>query len=186
MFILASSSPRRIEILKTIIPNFKIIKPTFDESLVKKELKNYALIESLNKAKSVKNLAEPEDLILACDTIIVFNNDIIGKPKSKEDAFNTLKKLSNNSHKVISGYTIIYKDKIISKEVTTTIDFENLDDKFIKHYIENYEVLDKAGSYAIQDEVIFNKIKKMEGSYLNVMGLPLESIKEDLISLNII
>ena len=184
MFILASSSPRRIQILKTIIEDFVVVKPTFDESLISKKSKNYAMKESLNKALSVKSHAKPQDFILSCDTIIVFNNEIIGKPKDRNDAFLTLKKLSNNTHYVISGYTNIHEDKIINREIKSQITFSELDDDFINYYIDNYEVMDKAGSYAIQDEVIFKRIKKMEGSYLNIMGLPLEDIKEQLKLLN--
>ena len=77
MFILASSSPRRIQILKTIIEDFVVVKPTFDETLISKKSKNYAMEESLNKALSVQNLAKPQDFILSCDTIIIFNNEII-------------------------------------------------------------------------------------------------------------
>lgn len=184
MFILASSSPRRIQILKTIIEDFVAVKPTFDETLISKKSKNYAMEESLNKALSVKSLAKPQDFILSCDTIIIFNNEIIGKPKDRNDAFLTLKKLSNNTHYVISGYTILHEDKIINREIKSQITFSELDDDFINYYIDNYEVMDKAGSYAIQDEVIFKRIKKMEGSYLNIMGLPLEDIKEQLKLLN--
>ena len=107
-----------------------------------------------------------------------------GKPKDRNDAFLTLKKLSNNTHYVISGYTILHEDKIINREIKSQITFSELDDDFINYYIDNYEVMDKAGSYAIQDEVIFKRIKKMEGSYLNIMGLPLEDIKEQLKLLN--
>ena len=142
MFILASSSPRRIQILKTIIEDFVVVKPTFDESLISKKSKNYAMEESLNMALSVKNYAKPQDFILSCDTFIVFNNEIIGKPKDRNDAFLTLKKLSNNTHYVISGYTILHEDKIINREIKSQITFSELDDDFINYYIDNYEVMD--------------------------------------------
>ena len=184
MFILASTSPRRVEILKKIIPDFKCVKPTFNESLISKNEENFALLESKNKALSVKNLAKPQDFLISCDTIIFFEGKIIGKPIDKNDAFLTLKKLSNKTHKVISGYTILHGETLISKEVTTEITFDELSDDFINFYINNFQVLDKAGSYAIQDKVIFEKIKKMEGSYYNVMGLPLEDIQIELEKLN--
>ena len=171
MFILASSSPRRIQILKTIIEDFVVVKPTFDETLISKKSKNYAMEESLNKALSVKSLAKPQDFILSCDTIIIFNNEIIGKPKDRNDAFLTLKKLSNNTHYVISGYTILHEDKIINREIKSQITFSELDDDFINYYIDNYEVMDKAGSYGIQGRFGVY-VKGIEGDYNNVVGLP--------------
>ena len=97
-----------------------------------------------------------------------------------------LKMLSGQTHQVISGYTIIYKDKVIKKTVVTKVTFNELNDELIKNYIQNEKVLDKAGSYGIQDDSDYHLIKEINGSYYNVMGFPLEEIEKDLINLGAI
>lgn len=186
MIYLASSSPRRFELLSTITKDFKVIKPTFDEQSISKKSPHYAMLEGFYKAKSVQKSVLITDCIIACDTIVVYKGLIYGKPKNKLDAFNTLKTLSGQTHKVISGYTIIYKEKVISKEITTEVTFNALSDSKINDYINNYNVMDKAGSYAIQDNQKTNIIKSIKGSLNNVIGFPLEEIKQDLINLKVI
>ena len=188
MLILGSGSPRRVELLTTLLKDFKIIKPTFDESLVKADSSIFALEEAKGKYFSLKNLANPDDFIICCDTIVVLDDEIFGKPKDKNDAFNMLKKLNDKTHKVISGYVIANKDTTLYKEklVTTYVTFNALTDEQILNYIEKENVLDKAGSYAIQDDEKFGLVKEIKGSFYNVMGFPLEDIKKDLIDLQII
>ena len=185
--ILCSTSPRRIELLKKLVPDFKIIKPLYEEHDL--ELDNpfdLPLIQSENKANSIKNLAKPQDLIISCDTVVYLENSILGKPHNLDHAFNMLKMLSGQTHQVISGYTIIYKDKLIKKAVVTKVIFNELSDELIKKYIQNEKVLDKAGSYGIQDDSDYHLIKEINGSYYNVMGFPLEEIEKDLINLGAI
>ncbi len=180
MIILASSSPRRIELLKTIYKDFKVIKPTFDESLISKDNKDLALLESLEKGKSVLNPSYFNDLIISSDTIVKLNNKVYGKPIDLEEAKKFLKELSNNTHEVITGYSLFYKGKVISKQVTTYVTFNKLDDSLIEKYVTNEYVLDKAGAYAIQDDDKFSIIKEIKGSRNNVIGFPIEYIKEDI------
>ncbi len=186
-FILCSSSPRRIELLKTIIKKFEVIKPTFDESKTPLSLGiDYPLVQAKNKLNSIKKFAKPDSFLISCDTIVYLNNEIIGKPKDIKDAFNILKKLSNSTHQVISGYCL-YKTKfLIEKIVTSTVTFNDLSDRQILDYINNNEVLDKAGAYAIQDNDKSNFIKTIEGSINNVIGFPLEEITKDLKILKVI
>ncbi len=186
MIYLASTSPRRLELMKEISSVFKTIKPTFDESKIERSAFQLALKESLGKAKSVQNLVNFDDCIISCDTIVTYLDKVFLKPFDLNEAFETLKFLSNKTHNVISGYTIIYKDKIISREVVTEVTFNNLTDEEIKHYINNAYVLDKAGSYAIQDNDKFHIIKKIKGSLDNVIGFPVDEIKKDLIELKVI
>lgn len=188
MLILGSSSPRRIELLKTLTSDFKIMKPLFDESTLHTPASTYALEEAKNKYFSLKNHAKPEDFIICCDTIVVLDDVIFGKPKDSQDAFNILKKLSGNTHKVISGYVIgnASKNILIEKMVVTEVTFNKLSDDEINNYIKEENVFDKAGSYAIQDDEKYHLISKIKGSYFNVMGFPLEDIKLDLIALGII
>ena len=186
MIYLASTSPRRIELIKKITTDFKIISPTFDESKISKSVNHLSLLESENKAKSVQNLVNFDDCIIACDTIVKYKDRVFLKPKNLDDAFKTLEFLSNKTHEVISGYTIIYKGKVISKEVTTEVTFNKLSNDLINKYIHENNVLDKAGSYAIQFDDKYHLINKIKGSLDNVIGFPTQEIRNDLISLKII
>lgn len=188
MLILGSSSPRRVELLSSLNLKFKIIKPDFDESKVHASSFEYALVEAKNKYFSIKNLAKPEDFVITCDTTVVLDNVIFGKPKNYEDAFNMLSLLSGKTHKVISGYVIACESKniLIEKSVTTYVTFNKLDKELIEKYIKEENVFDKAGSYAIQDDENYHLIKEIKGSYYNVVGFPLEEIKKDLINIGLI
>ena len=186
MIILGSSSPRRKHLLKEVVSDFKIVVPDFDESLISKNVKDYALQESKNKALSIKNLVNPNDFVITCDTIVKLNDEILGKPASKKEAFEGLKKLSGRVHQVISGVTIIYKNEVISKEIITDVYFNKLSDELINYYIENENVLDKAGGYAIQDDEKFHLVSKIKGSYTNVVGFPMEYITSMLRKFKII
>jgi len=184
MIILGSSSPRRIELLKRITNDFKIIKPTFNESLISISETHYALKEALGKAESIKKYISYEDILICCDTVVILNNKIFGKPKDDKDAFEILHSLSENTHEVVTAYVIIYKDKIIKKEVTSEVTFNRLSDEKILSYILNENVKDKAGAYAIQDDDKFNLIKSIKGSKDNIIGFPVEEIQNDLELLN--
>ena len=186
MIILGSSSPRRQQLLKEVISDFKIVIPTFDETLISKTVKDYALQESKNKALSIKNLVNHDDFVITCDTIVKLNDEILGKPANEKEAFDGLKKLSGNVHQVISGVTIIYKDEIISEEIVTEVFFNELSDEQINYYIQNENVLDKAGGYAIQDDEKFHLVNKIKGSYTNVVGFPMEYITSMLRKFQII
>lgn len=181
MVILASSSPRRKELLKKLFSEFTIISPTFDESKISKNEKDLAKKEAYFKGLSVLNSGDHfDDLIISCDTIVKLNNKVYGKPKDKEEAKKFLKELSGNTHEVISGYALFYKEKIINKETTSYVTFNILDDKKIDDYINNEYVLDKAGAYAIQDDDKFGLINKIKGSLTNIIGLPIEDIEKEI------
>lgn len=185
--ILASNSPRRKELLHQIFEKFEIIKSNFDESTIKeKEPKKLVQILSLKKAEEVfeKIKKESEEILLiGGDTLVYFNNEILGKPKDKEDAFNTLKKLQGNKNKVYSAFTIILKkNNKITKEThltKNTVTMKAMSDEEIEQYIKTGEPMDKAGSYAVQG--IGSKfIEKVDGSYNAVVGLDIEKLKETI------
>lgn len=173
MFILASSSPRRKELLAKLVPAFEIIVPNIDESILDLPPKDLALEESKAKAYAI-SCSHQDDEILACDTVVIFNNKALGKPHNEENAFKMLKMLSGKKHIVTSGYTYIGKGKEINRTVSTEVYFNSLTDEQIKEYIKNFHPFDKAGSYGIQDD--YPLIKEIKGSYFNVMGLPIEDI----------
>ena len=181
MFILASKSPRRKELLKEIIPEFKIIPSNVDE--FKYSLNELSLVKALEIAKDHK-----EEIIISADTIVILNDQVFGKPQDKNEAYLMLKKLSNKTHEVKTIYTIFCEKLNISltRVVTSKVHFNNLDEKLINDYIASGSPLDKAGAYGVQDNNKFPIISHIEGSYTNIVGLPVDELKEDLISLKLI
>lgn len=186
MFILGSSSPRRKELFHEISNDFIIMKPTFDEDKIPVSTPNYPLEQARHKANSIKHKIKPDDCLICCDTIVKLGDKIFGKPKNKKESYEMLRELSSNTHEVISGYCIIYKNHIIVNEVTSQVTFNYLSDELINSYINGINTLDKAGAYALQDDLEYHLIKSVRGSIYNVIGLPLEAIKKDLLRLGLI
>lgn len=191
IIILGSSSPRRKDLIKKLNIPYRIMIPHIDERLLDDyffinknniDIKEYPLKEAILKANSLLsnyNLKDNE-ILLTLDTAIIFNNKIYNKPKNKKDAFNTLKEFSSSFHECISAYQLIYKNKIIKRSVITKVYFNKLSTSLINKYLNEINVFDKAGSYAIQDDKKYHLINKIEGSYYNVIGFPLEDIKKDI------
>lgn len=176
MLILASESPRRRELLKKITKDFTVIPSNFDESSV--HLEPHDLPSELSKFKAYSVFAKyPNDEVLACDTVVILNGVLMGKPKNKEEAKAMLRALSGKKHVVLSGYTYISKEKEVTRGVKTYVYFNKLSDELIERYIATGSPMDKAGAYGIQDEE-FNLVNHIEGSFDNVMGLPVEDISQ--------
>jgi len=172
--ILASKSPRREKILELIGLSFIIYPSNIHEhSNLDISPEDFAKYWSKKKAKSIANEYK-DSLIIGADTIVNLNGKILGKPKDKEESFGMLKTISGKTHEVITGITIIHKKMKILKTFSeiTKVSVRNIPDKDILYYIENYPTLDKAGSYGIQDWFSV-WIKRIDGCYYNVMGLPL-------------
>ncbi len=179
--ILGSASPRRKELLSDIGLTFKI-KTTDAEESFPNHLKEQEIAEFLAKQKSdflSEDLKENE-LLITADTIVSYNNELLNKPKGKEDAFNTLKKLSGNIHKVITGVCIKTSTKELVFSSTTKVSFKELSDEEINQYIEQHNPFDKAGAYGIQDWIGKIAIVNIEGSYTNVVGLPTAKLYQKL------
>lgn len=172
-FILASQSPRRSQLLKQIGIDFKVEIPDVDESfpLDIAPIKVPEYLAELKATKIVNTFAD--SIIIAADTIVLLNNEILGKPQNEEHAFEMLSKLSNNMHQVITGVCIKKGTNTILFSEITEVYFKKLTTEQIKYYITNYKPFDKAGSYAIQEWIGMIAIKKINGDYYNVMGLPL-------------
>lgn len=177
MLVLASKSPRRRELLKIIVPEFVSTTSEIDESVFQVE-DPYQLPLVLSEAKA-KDVARkfPHDTILASDTIVIFQGEVLGKPKDKEDAERMLHLLSGNAHDVVTAFTILKQGKMIQDFDITKVKFHVLSEKTIKEYIATGSPMDKAGAYGIQDEN-FHLVESIEGSYYNVMGLPVEKLKK--------
>lgn len=178
MYILASKSPRRQELLKLLINEFKVVVSNVDESKIHANAYNLPLELSKAKAQTVFK-DNQNDIIIAADTVVILDNIVLGKPSNEEDAKRMLKLLSNRTHDVVTGFTIISKNKVISKSVLTHVTFNYLSDNLIDDYVKTGSPLDKAGAYGIQDKE-FSLVKEISGSYYNVMGLPIEELKKYL------
>jgi septum formation protein len=179
MVILASKSPRRKELLKNLFDEFSIIPPNINEFDYREE------DISRVKAEAIA-LLHPNDLIISADTLVIYKGQIFGKPQNEKEAYEMLKTLSNDYHLVTTYYTIMWKEKgiEITHHTDSKVYFNNLSDELINKYICTGSPFDKAGGYGIQDKE-FNLVNHIEGSYYNVVGLPLEDLKEDLIKLGI-
>ena len=180
--ILASSSPRRKELLESVGIEFEVIEPTSDESLQGKETPDeYVLRLSTEKALSVSSNIEDDILVIGADTIVVVDYEILGKPKDEEDAKSMLNKLSGKTHHVLTAFSIVKaQHEILHKHVVgTEVTVKTLEPDEIQGYIKTTEPMDKAGAYGIQGVGAF-MIKGIKGSYTNVVGLPLVEVTEAL------
>lgn len=176
-WILASASPRRKQLLKQLIPDF-LIMPAKGEERVDGKPSPCVLVMELarQKAEEIARTAEAQGkAVLGADTIVVLDNEVLGKPKDETDAVRMLGALSGRSHEVYTGVCIIYPDGEKQKTVTdyacTEVVFNALSEKEILDYVKTGSPMDKAGAYGIQDG---NLVARIEGSFSNVVGLPLE------------
>ena len=179
--ILGSSSPRRKELLTDLGVKFTIKainkKEKYPISLKEKDIAKFL---ARQKASYFLNQLKNDDLLITADTIVTLDSIIFNKPKDKNDAFNMLSKLSNNTHKVITGVCIKTQDRKLVFSSTTLVTFKKLSEQEINFYITNYKPFDKAGSYGIQDWIGKVGIITIKGSYTNVVGLPLTELYENL------
>ena len=183
MIILASASPRRKRLMEEeISSSFTVIIPEIDESLSFKTFQDVKdIVKDIARRKCLKVAQDhQDDLVIAADTVVVINNQIIGKPKDQEDAYRMLKMLSNHKHIVYTGYAIKQGKTFINKVAKTTVVFNDLSEQVIKDYIASGSPMDKAGAYGYQDNQDFALVKKIHGSKANVIGFPIEMIKRDL------
>ena len=179
--ILASQSPRRKQLLEWAEVSFDIIVKETDESYpANLSVEEIAIHIARNKALAVQQSAAISIPILAADTIVVVDNDVIGKPKDREDAINILTRLSGRQHFVITGIVILNGDKEIAFADKTTVVFHELTKTQIEFYIDKYKPYDKAGAYAIQEWIGVVGIKSVEGDFYNVMGLPVSRVIQAL------
>lgn len=185
--ILASKSARRRYLLKQAGINFSVIPSDFDESSVPvSSPENYVKILAESKAKYISD-NYPDSWVIGADTVVVINGNILGKPSSRDDARIMLKDLSGQTHEVITGYCICCKakERSFSEFIRTKVLFKDLSEDEIEWYIHTKEPFDKAGGYAIQGLGTF-LVKSINGSYTNVVGLPVCEVIEFLIKEHII
>jgi septum formation protein len=181
--ILASKSPRRQYLLKELGVDFEIIatdvQEEYPDNLSSDEI---ALYLAGKKAEAFdRSRIDEKTIIIAADTIVVLEGEILGKPGNYQEALTMLQKLSGKKHEVITGVCIMSKKKINTFHVTSSVYFKELCDEEIDYYINNFRPYDKAGGYGIQEWIGYIGISKIEGSFFNVMGLPVKEVYEELL-----
>jgi septum formation protein len=179
--VLASGSPRRQQFLRELDVNFEIrlkdIEEIYPDNLKGAEITDYLAVL---KASGLDETLSENEILITSDTIVWHEEKALGKPRDYEDAFAMLQSLSGKTHEVITSVCIkTLEEKVVFNE-TTKVTFNNLNDDEIKYYLDNYKPYDKAGSYGIQEWIGLVAIAKIEGSYANVVGLPVDKVYQHL------
>jgi septum formation protein len=183
--ILGSASPRRKKLLKEMGFNFKVIIPDVAEVYSPDlETEYVAPFLAQLKANYLKSGLDRDQLLICCDTVVIYKDEILGKPNDSRDAFRTLTKLSGKKHYVMSAVCMVINDKMIEFKETTSIEFKTLSNTEIEHYIKNHKPFDKAGSYGIQEWLGHIGVSSIQGSYTNVMGLPTQRLYLEIMKLS--
>lgn len=176
--ILASASPRRKELLRLFGIPFTVRAADIDETM-NPENSPREEVEKVSRRKALAIARDPDEVVIAADTIVVCDNRILGKPKSREEAVSMLKLLSGRDHQVMTGCTLLYGQAIRSFVEVTDLHFRRLTDGEIRRYVETGEPMDKAGAYGIQGGAALF-CEKLRGDYYNVVGLPVCRLWETL------
>lgn len=180
---LASKSPRRRKLLRQLNLKFKSFSVEMDEIIHPNEKPSHSVIRLSKEKLNLAKLKVKKGIVITADTIVVLNKTVLGKPADKKDAFRILKLLSGKTHFVYTGYSIFNftNNKTISEYEKTEVTFRDLTDEEINEYIKGGSPMDKAGAYGIQDDFGAVFIKKINGCYYNVVGLPLAKFYHTLL-----
>ena len=188
---LASGSPRRYDLLRQMEWDVEVRSLPFDEAETVEEAKeklsacqNENLVcayNALGKGRAAANTIDTASPVIAADTIVVLGNTILGKPSDASDAIRMLRMLSGKAHQVKTAVAVLYQDKTLLRVITTNVHFRTLEESEIKWYVGTGEPMDKAGAYGIQGKGAV-LVERIEGSYDNVVGLPLTAVYEMLLS----
>lgn len=179
--ILASRSPRRQQLLRELGLTFEVVAEDYDETypsgLTGEEIARYVAYE---KSALFRNKLSDNEIVITADTIVWCNNKVLGKPEDREDAIAILKEISGNTHEVITGVSILTKNREITFSDSTRVTFELFSEEEILYYIDNFKPYDKAGAYGIQEWIGIIACSHIDGSYFNVVGLPVQRLYEEL------
>lgn len=180
--LLASKSPRRRELLHLLRIPFKVvtiggIDESYPSSIPLLDVPQYV---SIVKADAFQKHIGDDELVITADTMVICGNFILGKPKDREDAVNMLMNLSGKTHQVATGVTISTKWKRTSFTTVTDVTFAEITEEEIRYYVDNYMPLDKAGAYGIQEWIGAVAVAGINGSFYNVMGLPIHRLYQEL------
>ena len=180
--VLASNSPRRKELLSGLNLEYTVrVLPDIDESypdtLKGEEIPMYI---SREKAEAYRNSMAEDELIITADTVVCINEKVLGKPRTLEETKEMLRELSGKTHQVITGVCLMTRDLQRTFSATTQVTFDVLTEDEIEFYVEKFRPLDKAGAYGVQEWIGFVGVSRLEGSYFNVMGLPVQRLYQEL------
>lgn len=183
MLLLASQSPRRRELLKMLDIDFRIVELKDIEENYPADLDPMLVPEYLSKLKAgaYSSQLNPDDILITADTVVILDNEIIGKPHDLEDARRMLSKLSGRTHKVVTGVTLSSTKKSVTFSSVTDVRFAEISQEEIDLYVSKYHPLDKAGAYGIQEWIGAVGIEGIVGSFYNVMGLPVYRLYKELL-----
>ena len=181
-YILASNSPRRKELLAGLGLDFEVrvidgIDESYPASLPASDVAQFI---AEKKAQAYRASMAPDELIITADTVVIVGSDILGKPKDEADAVRMLREISGRTHQVTTGVCLTTATRQRSFSVTTDVTFKQLTDAEIQHYVSTYRPFDKAGAYGIQEWIGYIGVTGLNGSYYNVMGLPVQRIYTEL------
>lgn len=179
---LASASPRRQELLKGLEFDFEVVTKQGIKEDYPKELQGgeIPLFIAKEKADGYLEDMQDNDLLITADTIVWKDGKVLGKPKNEEEAKKMIGFLSGSTHQVFTGVCIRTKEKEDAFFVSSTVTFANLTEDEINHYVEKYRPMDKAGAYGIQEWIGYVGIEHIDGSYFNIMGLPVQKLWQHL------
>lgn len=180
--ILASNSPRRKELLsglgiQYIVHTLPNIDESYPEDLSGADIPKYIAEQ---KASAYSEHMAEDDLIITADTVVILGDKVLGKPKDANDAYRMLRALSGQIHQVITGVCITTKKKKVTFSAQTDVTFVELTDNEITWYVDTYKPMDKAGSYGVQEWIGYIAVSRMNGSFYNVMGLPVQLLYHEL------
>ncbi|MDR0429727.1 MAG: Maf-like protein [Tannerellaceae bacterium] len=180
--ILGSNSPRRKELLSGLGIRFEVKPmPDLDESYPNSlNAEDIPVFIANKKADAYRPTLQNDELLMTADTIVWLEGKVLGKPADREDAIRMLTSLSSNIHKVITGVCLTTRNKSVSFSVVSTVRFAVIREEDIIYYVDNYHPYDKAGAYGIQEWIGYVAVEGIEGSFYNVMGLPIQRVYHEL------
>lgn len=178
--VLASNSPRRRELFGALEVDFEVRTLDGIEESYPQGLTMTGIPEHISSQKAMAYALADDELLITADTIVYLDGEVLGKPANAKDACAMLRKLSGKTHQVITGVTLRTVDRSHTFSCVTEVTFAQLAEEQIKHYVDNYAPFDKAGAYGIQEWIGYVGVTKINGSYYNVMGLPVQRLNQEL------
>ena len=184
--LLASNSPRRRELLSGLGVDYQgRLLPDIDESFPP-QLSAEEIPQHISRNKADAYAVDEDELLITADTIVYCKGEVLGKPVDEADACRMLRQLSGCTHQVVTGVTLKTREKVRTFSCTTQVTFAELSDEEITYYVQHYAPYDKAGAYGVQEWIGFVGVTRLEGSYFNVMGLPVQRLYTELKKMNAI
>lgn len=181
--ILASGSPRRQQMLSELGLKFEIVIRDYVESYPEEmNGEEIAMYIAKRKAATFKNDLSGNKIVITADTIVWCDNKVLGKPLNREDAANMLREISGKTHEVITGVSLLSAAKELTFSDSTKVTFDKISEEDIYYYIDNYRPYDKAGAYGIQEWIGISACSHIDGSYFNVVGLPVQKLYKELLN----